>query len=55
MVKGHTIRTDFNVYWSAVLDSYDGAQDAKGPNSLIGHGATEMEAIADLLDRLTSD
>jgi hypothetical protein len=47
-----TIRTDFNVYWTAVLDSYDGAPDAKGPNSLVGWGRSEQEAIADLKEQL---
>jgi hypothetical protein len=31
--------------WEAVYDNYDGAEDS---NDLIGHGATEAEAIADL-------
>jgi hypothetical protein len=36
--------------WSAVDDdTYDGAEDSHCP---IGHGATEQEAIADLLDQL---
>lgn len=49
---GHKISTSFNVYWSAVLDDYDGAPDAKGPSSRIGHGPTETAAVSDLLDQL---
>ncbi len=52
MLKGHKIVTDFNVYWHAYLDSYDGAPDTKGADSMLGHGLTEIEAIADLLERL---
>lgn len=54
------IRTDF-VYppiplrqfdWSAIdEDTYDGAPDS-GNRGQIGYGATEAEAIADLLDIL---
>lgn len=46
------IRTDFNVYWTAVLDSYDGAPDANGPNSLVGVGRTEQQAIANLNEQI---
>lgn len=35
--------------WSAVFDDYDGAEDSHCP---IGHGRTEQEAIADLLDQV---
>jgi hypothetical protein len=36
--------------WSAIDDdTYDGAPDSKCP---VGHGATEQEAIEDLLDQL---
>lgn len=35
--------------WSAVTEDYDGAEDSHCP---IGHGATEAEAIADLLEQL---
>jgi hypothetical protein len=35
--------------WSAVTDNYDGAEDSHCP---IGHGRTEAEAIADLLEQL---
>lgn len=39
-----------NFDWSAVDDdTYDGAPDAHSP---IGHGATEADAIADLLERI---
>jgi hypothetical protein len=48
------IVTDFNVFWSATLKDYDGAPDATGPTSLIGHGRTELEAIANLLEQLKS-
>lgn len=42
------ISTSFNVYWSAYFtDEYDGAPDS---HSLIGHGKTEAEAVADLLE-----
>lgn len=37
--------------WSATFRDYDGAPDAKGVNSLIGRGPTELAAIADLLDQ----
>jgi hypothetical protein len=46
------VQTSFNVFWSAFLESYDGAPDATGPNSLIGHGKTEDAAVAHLLDQL---
>lgn len=36
--------------WQAVRDDYDGAPDA-GPRP-VGHGATEQEAIDDLLQQL---
>lgn len=49
---GHDIVTGFNVYWSATLSDYDGAPDAKGPNSQIGHGTTELAAVAALLEKL---
>lgn len=36
--------------WSAVDDdTYDGAEDSHCP---IGHGATEQEAISDLLEQM---
>jgi hypothetical protein len=36
--------------WSAIDDdTYDGAEDSHCP---IGHGATEQEAIADLLEQI---
>lgn len=35
--------------WSAVLDGYDGAEDSHDP---IGRGATEKEAVADLIEQL---
>jgi hypothetical protein len=37
--------------WSAVTDNYDGAEDSSTRNQ-IGRGATEQEAIDDLLDQL---
>ena len=49
---GHYIVTDFNTGWTAVLRGYDGAPDAKGPNSQIGLGSTELAAVADLLDKI---
>ena len=36
--------------WTAVTDDYDGAPDA-GPQ-YVGHGATENEAIRDLIEQL---
>lgn len=36
--------------WSAVLDGYDGAPDAGFQP--VGHGATEREAIEDLLEQI---
>lgn len=39
--------------WSAIdADTYDGAPDTKHPFNAIGYGATEAEAIADLLSQL---
>jgi hypothetical protein len=49
------IHTDFNVYWSAVLDGYDGAPDAKGRRSLVGRGTTEAAAVADLMEKLEDE
>ena len=37
--------------WSAVLDDYDGAPDA-GPHQYVGLGATEAEAVRDLIEQL---
>ena len=37
--------------WSAVLDDYDGAPDA-GPHQYVGFGATEDEAVRDLIEQL---
>lgn len=54
MNNGHYIVTSFNVYWSATLRGYDGAPDSKGPNRKIGHGKTELSAVADLLEQLES-
>jgi hypothetical protein len=39
-----------NYDWSAVLDDYDGAEDAGDQPS--GWGPTEAEAIADLLEQI---
>jgi hypothetical protein len=38
-----------NEAWCATLDSYDGAPDGE---NLIGFGATEELAVADLLEKL---
>jgi hypothetical protein len=38
--------------WSAVLDSYDGDPDSNHP---IGFGATEAEAIANLIEWLEDE
>lgn len=37
--------------WSAVTDDYDGAEDSSTRHQ-IGRGATEQEAINDLLEQL---
>lgn len=60
IVSGHKIVTHFeyppipirSMDWSAVLDGYDGAPDASGPQTFIGRGPTELSAVADLLDQL---
>jgi len=57
IINGVKIHTSFDcppipvrsVDWSAVTDDYDGAPDS---HCQIGHGATEQEAIQDLLDQL---
>lgn len=57
---GHEIVTSFDYPpipdrafdWSAVLRDYDGAPDARGPNSCIGRGPTETAAVADLIYQL---
>jgi nuclear transport factor 2 (NTF2) superfamily protein len=42
--------------WYAVDDdTYDGAEDSGWRARLIGHGATQKEAIQDFLDRLWED
>ena len=53
-IAGEPIRTSFDYPpipdrrfdWSAVTDSYDGAEDSQCP---IGHGRTEQDAIDDLI------
>lgn len=47
----HVIHTRFNVFWMATFDDYDGAPDASPQARLMGTGATELVAIADLLDQ----
>lgn len=37
--------------WSAITDNYDGAEDSR-TRGQIGRGATEQEAINDLLDQI---
>jgi len=50
---GYTIETSYGpCQWYAHLDSYDGAPDARGKNSLVGFGSTEQNAIDDLLSML---
>lgn len=39
--------------WHAVLDNYDGAPDAG--RQYMGHGATEEEAVADLVEQVLAD
>lgn len=58
-INGFRIHTSFdfppipvrNMDWSAVTDNYDGAEDSS-TRGQIGRGATEQEAIADLLEQL---
>ena len=38
--------------WSAITDEYDGAPDAGPRARAIGWGATEEEAVRDLVERL---
>lgn len=38
-----------NCDWSAVFDDYDGAEDSNCP---IGRGATEKEAVQDLIEQV---
>jgi hypothetical protein len=51
-MNGQKITTRFNVYWMVTLESYDGAPDAKGPDSLMGWGLTEQEAVENLQEQL---
>lgn len=52
--QGRKIITNFdhppiparNMDWSAVFDDYDGAEDSNCP---VGRGATEKEAVEDLI------
>jgi hypothetical protein len=47
------IQTSFNVFWAAVdQDTYDGAEDSHCP---VGRGATEREAINDLVEQLIEE
>lgn len=61
VIDGRRIRTTFeyppipirSCDWSAVDDNtYDGAPDSGPPANLVGRGATEAEAIADLLEQI---
>ena len=60
MWRGTKIVTNFdyppiscrNFDWSAVTDNYDGADDSTDP---IGRGATEQDAIADLIEQLEDE
>jgi len=60
--NGFRIHTSFdyppipvrNMDWSAVTDNYDGAEDS-GTRGQIGRGATEQEAINDLLELLEAE
>lgn len=38
--------------WAATLDGYDGAPDATGIYSFVGHGETEQEAIDSLKEQI---
>jgi hypothetical protein len=61
-INGVKIHTSFDyppipvrsMDWSAVTDDYDGAEDSR-TRSQIGRGATEQEAIADLLEQIEED
>lgn len=59
-INGIKLRTDF-IYppipirthdWSAVTDDYDGADDSNCP---IGYGATEQQAIDDLIMQIEDE
>ena len=62
IINGVKIHTNFDyppipvrcLDWSAVTDDYDGAEDSS-TRSQIGRGATEQEAINDLLDQLEDE
>ncbi len=60
-INGIKVRTSFDYPpipirqfdWSAIDDdTYDGAEDSHCP---IGHGATEQDAIDDLLEQIEED
>lgn len=60
-ISGITIRTNYDYPpipvrqfdWSAIDDdTYDGAEDSSCP---IGHGATEEDAIEDLLEQIDDE
>jgi hypothetical protein len=60
-INGFNIRTNYDYPpipvrqfdWSAIDDdTYDGADDSSCP---IGHGATEQDAIDDLLEQIDED
>lgn len=38
--------------WTATLDGYDGSPDAPAPSCCCGTGATELDAIKDLITLL---
>jgi hypothetical protein len=53
-IKTHYIMTSLPIRefdWTAVLDGYDGSEES---DDCCGTGATELEAIKDLLERLDS-
>lgn len=55
--RGRKIITNFdhppvpfrNHDWSAIFDDYDGAEDSSCP---VGRGATEKEAVQDLIEKV---
>lgn len=59
IINGVKIHTSFDyppipvrsMDWLAVTDNYDGAEDSSNRHQ-IGHGATEQEAIADLMEQM---
>lgn len=50
-MNGQLVHIDYNYgmyHYQAIFNSYDGAPDTTGPDSLIGIGETAAEALDDL-------